>query len=323
MHSEASDFDQQDCLDDDLEEESVNRDLADFMKFKIISKDKTLVILAHDSNFYFKGKLQVKVLKGKLDVLGHSFGPSGKFISVYSPRGYSLLDVHGYRGGMDEDIADKLLAEGIAFDESKLLTGDCIFVAKKLTEDWSKFLQRNLNMKIPEEFQNNEEIVKVEKLLDVNLMHPANNYSRLFKTGENWDLALTSVEIAQKNDLAPKIVVAGGKGVGKSTFLRWLTNKLLAKSPVVFLDLDPGQAELTVPGYLSVGLVEEPILGPNFAHVDRPTELSVYLGDINVANCPDRFIKITKMLIDFVRGEDRFKNLPMVVNTMGWCRGVE
>jgi len=333
MQSEASDFDHEDCMEDNLEEDTINRDLAEFMKFKIISKDKALVILAHDSNFYFKGKIQVKILKGKLEVLGHSFGPSSKFVSVYSPRGYSLLDVHGYRGDAEEDIADRLLAEGVAFDESKLITGDCVFVAKKLIEDWTQFLQRNLNVKtkinllhrdinIPVEFQNNEEIVKVEKVLDVNLVHPANDYSRLFKIGENWDLALTSAEISQNNDIDPKIVVAGGKGVGKSTFLRWLTNKLLVKSPVVFLDLDPGQAELTVPGYLSVGLIEKPILGPNFAHVERPTELSVYLGDINVANCPDRFIKVTKRLIDFVREEARFKNLPMVVNTMGWCRGV-
>merc|ERR1719483_532011 len=333
MQSEASDFDHEDCMEYNLEEDTINRDLAEFMKFKIISKDKALVILAHDSNFYFKGKIQVKILKGKLEVLGHSFGPSSKFVSVYSPRGYSLLDVHGYRGDAEEDIADRLLAEGVAFDESKLITGDCVFVAKKLIEDWTQFLQRNLNVKtkinllhrdinIPVEFQNNEEIVKVEKVLDVNLVHPANDYSRLFKIGENWDLALTSAEISQNNDIDPKIVVAGGKGVGKSTFSRWLTNKLLVQSPVVFLDLDPGQAELTIPGYLSVGIIEQPFLGPNFCNVDRELEMSLYLGDINVANCPGRFIKMTKTLIDFVKDDARFKNLPVVVNTMGWCKGV-
>eukprot|EP00092_Neocalanus_flemingeri_P043126 GFUD01047430.1.p2 GENE.GFUD01047430.1~~GFUD01047430.1.p2 ORF type:complete len:337 (-),score=83.91 GFUD01047430.1:77-1087(-) len=77
-----------------------------------------------------------------------------------------------------------------------------------------------------------------------------------------------------------------------------------------------------VPGYLSVGIISQPFLGPNFCQVDRSTELSVYLGDINVSNCPGRFMKITKKLIDFVRVEARFQNLPVVVNTMGWCRGV-
>ena len=49
-----------------------------------------------------------------------------------------------------------------------------------------------------------------------------------------------------------RVLVAGGKGVGKSTFLRWFTNKLLSSGPVLFLDLDPGQAELGLPGYLSM-----------------------------------------------------------------------
>jgi len=208
-----------------------------------------------------------------------------------------------------------------------------VLVAKRLSESWTKFLHKNLNVKtklnllqrdqnIPDEWQNEEEIVKVEKVLDVNLLHPANSNSRLFRVGDNWDLALTSVEIALKNQVTPKLLIAGGKGVGKSTFSRWLTNKLLVQSPVVFLDLDPGQAELTIPGYLSVGIIEQPFLGPNFCNVDRKLEMSLYLGDINVANCPGRFIKMTKTLIDFVKGDARFKNLPVVVNTMGWCKGV-
>ena len=119
-----------------------------------------------------------------------------------------------------------------------------------------------------------------------------------------------------------RVVTAGGKGVGKSTFLRWLTNKLLAYGPVVFLDLDPGQAELGLPGYLSLAVIKEPLLGPNFCHADRATELSLFLGDINVSNCPKRFLQCVRKLVDFLNAEKRFRGLPVVVNTMGWCRGV-
>lgn len=329
LPSETSDFDQ----DDPEEEEVIKRDLSEFIKFKIVSKDKALVILTNESRFYFKGKMLIKVLKGKLEVFGHSLYPCNSYVPVYSPRGYSLLDVHGFRDEADHDITEKLIAEGVSLEESKILSGDCIFVTKRLSENWTNFLHKNLNMKtklnllyrdqnIPQEIQNDDELSKLEKVLDVNLLHPSHNYSRMFKVGENWDLALTSVEITQKNGSIPKVLVAGGKGVGKSTFLRWLTNKLLAKSPVVFLDLDPGQAELALPGYLSVGLITQPFLGPNFCHVDRAKELSIYLGDINVANCPGRFMRITKRLVDFVNGERKFENLPVVINTMGWCRGV-
>jgi len=334
FQSETSDYDQEDIMEPENEEEmDVNKDLCEFMNFKIISKDKALIMLNHDSKFYFKGKLQIKVLKGKLDILGHILLPSSSFTSVYSPRGYSLLDVHAYRGDTEEVIADKVLSEGVGYDESKLVAGDCVVVTRKIAESWTKFLQKNLNVKtklnllqrdnnIPEEWQNNEEVTKVEKILDINFLHPANRNSRLFSVGENWDLAITSVEITQKTGMTPCVLVAGGKGVGKSTFSRWFTNKLLLKSPVVFLDLDPGQAELSIPGYLSVGIISQPFLGPNFCHVDRKLEMSLYLGDINVANCPGRFNKMTRTLIDFVKTDARFQNLPMVVNTMGWCKGV-
>merc|ERR1719233_2163175 len=88
FQSETSDYDQEDIMEPENEEEmDVNNDLCEFMNFKIISKDKALLMLNHDSKFYFKGKLQIKVLKGKLDILGHTLLPSISFTSVYSPRG--------------------------------------------------------------------------------------------------------------------------------------------------------------------------------------------------------------------------------------------
>ncbi len=46
-------------------------------------------------------------------------------------------------------------------------------------------------------------------------------------------------------------MTVGGKGVGKSTLNKYLLNRLLKKrnkKPVIFVDLDPGQAEFTMPG---------------------------------------------------------------------------
>ncbi|KAJ8879927.1 hypothetical protein PR048_020548 [Dryococelus australis] len=66
-------------------------------------------------------------------------------------------------------------------------------------------------------------------------------------------------------------VVLGGKGVGKSTFLRYLANSCVSKhGSVLWLDFDPGQAEFTVPGCMSAVLVKEPLLGPNFTHISTP-----------------------------------------------------
>lgn len=65
-------------------------------------------------------------------------------------------------------------------------------------------------------------------------------------------------------------IVCGGKGLGKSTFLRYFVNRLLANGPVLVIDLDPGQAEFTVAGNVSATVVNRPLLGPNYTHLQNP-----------------------------------------------------
>ena len=47
----------------------------------------------------------------------------------------------------------------------------------------------------------------------------------------------------------PRLVGVGGKGVGKSTMLRYIANRLIQlHGQILWIDLDPGQAEFTLPG---------------------------------------------------------------------------
>lgn len=67
------------------------------------------------------------------------------------------------------------------------------------------------------------------------------------------------------------MILCGGKGTGKSTLLRYLVNKSLSRNPeILVLDLDPGQSEFTIPGCLSVIIIQQPLLGPNFSHFTTP-----------------------------------------------------
>ena len=84
---------------------------------------------------------------------------------------------------------------------------DLILAEKFKCETKLKLLHTDQNT--PEEWQNDDEIVQVGKV-NGTLLHPAKSNSRLFRIGDNWDLALTSVEIAQKNSVTPRLVVAGG-----------------------------------------------------------------------------------------------------------------
>ena len=119
-------------------------------------------------------------------------------------------------------------------------------------------------------------------------------------------------------------MIAGGKGVGKSTFLRYLTNRLLDEvGPVAVIDLDPGQAEFTPPGCISALRIEhEPILGPNCANQQRAKALWVNLGEVNVSNVARRFSRQMSRLIKCARNHPELNKLPWVVNTMGFNRGL-
>ena len=74
-------------------------------------------------------------------------------------------------------------------------------------------------------------------------------------------------------------MITGAKGVGKSTLLRYLTNRILSNSPssrsnpndntegieeVAILDTDVGQPELAPPGLLRLSIVRKPLLRPPY-----------------------------------------------------------
>lgn len=82
-----------------------------------------------------------------------------------------------------------------------------------------------------------------------------------------------------------RIVICGAKGVGKSTMLRYLTNRMLSPSSsitssssctddpntsfseVMILDADVGQPELVPPGILGLSIVRRPLLQPPYCNI--------------------------------------------------------
>lgn len=82
-----------------------------------------------------------------------------------------------------------------------------------------------------------------------------------------------------------RILVCGAKGVGKSTYLRYLVNRFLSATTngekckkgcnddnscvgkVAIIDCDVGQPELSPPGLLSLTIVTKPILSPPNSHI--------------------------------------------------------
>ena len=125
--------------------------------------------------------------------------------------------------------------------------------------------------------------------------------------------------------------VLGGKGVGKSTFLRYVANRILAKkiegcSKVLYVDLDPGQAELVIPGCVAATILSRPLLGPNFCNLEdaiSPRKKIVFnVGEISMSNCRDRYLLCLKRLLQEVESDPELSSVPMLINTMGFNKGL-
>lgn len=153
-------------------------------------------------------------------------------------------------------------------------------------------------------------------------------------------------------------VVAGAKGVGKSTCVRYTVNRLLTQTKAVaLLNADPGQPELSAPGVLSLTIVTEPLLhqpynlyqnssnNTLFAH-----ERAYYFGANTSQTDPVRFLECVAALVqsyqDLVGAatttsvpnsdasssisnnkDDDDENpttttMPLVVNLDGWVKGL-
>ena len=112
-------------------------------------------------------------------------------------------------------------------------------------------------------------------------------FARLLELNPEWEYV---VRYQKNQDIPAKIVGTGGKGVGKSTMLKYIANRLLQDGPILWIDLDPGQAEFTLPGCLSCTVLNKPVIGPNFTHLDEgESVLNIYLGSVNVSDVMSRY----------------------------------
>ncbi|KAI9190248.1 Polynucleotide 5'-hydroxyl-kinase grc3 [Blastocladiella emersonii ATCC 22665] len=162
-------------------------------------------------------------------------------------------------------------------------------------------------------------------------------------TPESWQAALHTVladaavyaGLTELESLAvyPTVVATGAKSYGKSTFNRMAVNVLLSTFPeVAFLDLDVGQAEFTAPGVLALTVVDHPVLGPGYwsrPHSGRTNHVAAHFyGAASPQSDPDLYWEQAAHLIgayrayaDSVWARER-RVVPLVVNTMGWVRGL-
>ncbi|ORX92775.1 hypothetical protein K493DRAFT_338632 [Basidiobolus meristosporus CBS 931.73] len=128
----------------------------------------------------------------------------------------------------------------------------------------------------------------------------------------------------------PIIVVCGTKGVGKSTFTRFLSNSLLNEyKDIAYLECDIGQSEFTPNGLVSLNLVSNPVFGPPFTHLQKPYR-SYFIGNTTPRDDPGYYMACIRELVNVYRQELACKinsngeeiKAPLVINTQGWVKNM-
>ncbi|KAK0784412.1 Polynucleotide 5'-hydroxyl-kinase grc3 [Friedmanniomyces endolithicus] len=123
-----------------------------------------------------------------------------------------------------------------------------------------------------------------------------------------------------------RIMAVGAKSSGKSTFNRILCNALISKPSLrklLYLDLDPGQAEFGPSGQLSLVEVTAPILGPPFTHpacARSPRYRLLRAHTIAATSFKDDPAHYVACATELVQHADR--QYPLVVNSCGWVSGL-
>jgi len=151
----------------------------------------------------------------------------------------------------------------------------------------------------------------------------------------SWKSSLAKIPVPPDHS-NPTFLIKGPKRNGKSTFARTLLNKLLMHHKrVAFLDCDPGQSEFTPAGFVSLHVVAQPIFGPPYAHLVLPFRAH-FIASTTPKTSPSLYLDGVKDLFDTWRvdvmhvsmSEDVDEDervadtIPLVINTMGWSKGL-
>ncbi|XP_057323868.1 polynucleotide 5'-hydroxyl-kinase NOL9-like [Microplitis mediator] len=305
-------------------------------------RNKVIFALNSSGNFSFHGKLRIKVLYGAVDIYGYTLNKLNTVtpVEIYSPRSSNLLCIQSTfcpeSSGCDDfsDVWDALKEDNIDCNSEAFTTfadnieaGWSVFTLQNFDNNLTEFLARYFShglFPVIECNTNNYWILgrRVEMVLQ-SFIYPTKARKRVLCFNNTKD-SVEAVVNDFKSRHSSRIILAGGKNLGKSTTMRYLVNKLLHETDqVLVLDFDPGQSEFTPAGCISMNIVRKPLLGPNFTHLQTPYH-QIYVGGIDVTRCLTNYIDGIKNIIECLnRYLDKQNNpIPVVVNTMGFCENI-
>ena len=333
----------------------------------------------HNSSMLSNASILVGTISGKakLELLPQSPEESN---SLASSCASIFLDIFGYRipcnnYGKDNSIVinrpDWMNPIPLSVVTDNFRADDnvtSIFLRVKLH---SIYDENDTSTSATTEASNNESYYSAyaEESYNIKTLPPNHIYPDNYTAGglgvttilEHWKTTMDSVtktlhqDESDENSNFDRILICGAKGCGKSTMLRYATNRITSKRRnVAILDLDAGQPELSVSGLITLTIVSRPLLSDPPVHMvhgglndnrnneacknnddddnDRKVhpshhEAAFFFGDITSKSDPDKYIQMATLLLQKYnylkeeRTEQGKGNLPLLINTDGWVKG--
>ena len=262
----------------------------------------TFELTTDSSKVFLVGRAKVLAIEGDVDIFGFTLtSASQKAIVVDSPNWSSSLSISSLKKG-NKSVYAKIKV--ISIDEKtfsyQLLPKNQIQSPIIFDERWNTAVNNILNE------------VSADKLCEE-------------QSGKN------------------RVLICGAKNVGKSTFAKYICNRILSINEfetVALLDCDVGQPELSPPGLLSLTILSKPLICPAHVHMICGNEVdiveneqystvgyhqsAIYYGATASKINPVSYIEALRELMnDYdALSKNNFLNIPLIVNTNGWVKGM-
>ncbi|XP_059473817.1 polynucleotide 5'-hydroxyl-kinase NOL9 [Neocloeon triangulifer] len=274
--------------------------VSDAVVFRQVEPEVFEVQFVRRHHLHFLGRVKAVLVQGSVSVLGYAL-EADLAVCVFSSRGASLMALEGEPGAvlrlcrfeshLDECLC-RLQPIGLFSGHKEKPGGHKPAATARLL---------------------------AERSLECKFLSPDTG-EKLLKLDPAWQMHIDHLVSFSKFP-GFRTVLTGGKGIGKSTLLRVLSNQILSqqKSGLFVLDLDPGQSEFTAPGCVSLVEVTEPLLGPSYTN-QKPPLRSVFLGQVDVTRCLNEYHEAVQDLVKFFSKLGQSK--PLIVNTMGFNSGI-
>ncbi|XP_022184583.2 protein CLP1 homolog [Nilaparvata lugens] len=128
-----------------------------------------------------------------------------------------------------------------------------------------------------------------------------------------------------KDERGPIVMIVGPKDAGKSTFSTILLNyavRMQTKRTPVFVDTDPGQSSLTLPGTIGAALISDQIQ-PDKKLSEQVNPLIYNIGSTRLGVNPlykQLISKLAATVLDRLKSNKTAKSSGLIINTPGWTQ---